>query len=275
MNATIMSPQLLSTSQSQGRDFAKEAQIRENQRHSWDTFSPGWAQWDDFTMRFLAPQGRAIVEALSPAPGAQLLDIATGTGEPASSLAQATPGGRVIGLDLSEGMLRVAEAKAIVRQQGILEITVTERDPAVLWRDRDGIHVLDATGIEIGELENRDLRPDLQVVAGYGAPEQVEEALRLLAIAAPFADRMRGLERIANRRWDVVLTPDVRIMLPEEQPELALERAIALHEAQDVLSRDIAALDLRLAARPTIRMNANALERWRQIKDVYVGTGNR
>lgn len=173
------------------------------------------------------------------------------------------------------GLPAVAEAKAIIRQQGVLEITVTEREPAVLWRDRDGIHVLDRTGIEIGELENRAMRPDLQVLAGYGAPDKVAEALRLLNIAAAFGERLRGLERIANRRWDVVLTPDLRIMLPEEQPELALERAIALHEAQDVLSRDIAALDLRLAARPTIRMNANALERWRQIKDVYVGTGNR
>ncbi len=71
-----------------------------------------------------------------------------------------------------------------------------------------------------------------------------------------------------------MLDPDLRIMLPDDRPDLALERAIALHEAQDVLNRDVSALDLRLAARPTIRMNAGALDRWRQIKDMVVETGN-
>lgn len=174
-----------------------------------------------------------------------------------------------------QGLPAVAHASARIRQQGVLEIDVTEREPALLWRGRDGIRVLDATGIEIAELDHRAARPDLPVIAGFGANANTQEALRLLAIAGPFEDRVRGMERIGNRRWDMVLFPDLRIMLPDQQPELALERAIALHEAQDVLNRDIAALDLRLAARPTIRMNAPALERWRQIKDVIVGTGNR
>ncbi|WP_407492534.1 cell division protein FtsQ/DivIB [Pseudooceanicola sp. MF1-13] len=174
-----------------------------------------------------------------------------------------------------QGLPSVAHASARIRQQGVLEVAVTERDPALLWRGRDGIRVLDKTGIEIAELDRRSDRPDLPVVAGFGANTKTEEALNLLQIAAPFADRLRGLERIGNRRWDVVLYPDIRIMLPDAQPDLALERAIALHDAQDVLNRDIAALDLRLAARPTIRMNAPALERWRQIKDVFVGTGDR
>ncbi|GAA6148602.1 cell division protein FtsQ/DivIB [Pseudooceanicola nitratireducens] len=173
-----------------------------------------------------------------------------------------------------QGLPAVGHASARIRQQGVLEIDVVERDPALLWRSRDGIRVLDKTGIEIAELDSRAARPDLPVVAGFGANDRTEEALRLIRIASPFADRLRGLERIGNRRWDVVLQPDLRIMLPDEQPELALERAIALHEAQDVLNRDVAALDLRLAARPTIRMNAPALERWRQIKDVYLGAGN-
>jgi cell division protein FtsQ len=174
-----------------------------------------------------------------------------------------------------QGLPAVAHASARIRQQGVLEVTVTEREPALLWRGRDGIRVLDETGIEIAELAYRSERPDLPVLAGFGANSRTQEALNLFEIAAPFADRLRGLERIGNRRWDVVLYPDIRIMLPDAQPELALERAIALHDAQDILNRDIAALDLRLAARPTIRMNAPALERWRQIKDVIVGTGDR
>ncbi|EAQ02940.1 cell division protein ftsQ [Pseudooceanicola batsensis HTCC2597] len=173
------------------------------------------------------------------------------------------------------GLPAVADARARVRQLGVLEVTVTEREPALVWRSREGLQLIDRTGIVIGELGARTDRADLPLIAGHRASEAVAEALALIEIAAPFRDRLRGLERIGERRWDVVLEPDLRIMLPDRQPELALERAIALHEAQDVLDRDVAALDLRLAARPTVRMNAGALDRWRQIKDVYLGTGDR
>lgn len=169
----------------------------------------------------------------------------------------------------------VADVRAGARQLGVLEIDVTEREPALIWRSRNGLSLLDETGIVIGELDARAERVDLPLIAGIGADRAAPEALRLLQIAAPFRERLRGLERVGERRWNVVLFPELRIMLPDEQPELALERAIALHDAQDVLDRDVAALDLRLAARPTIRMNAAALERWRQIKDVVVGTGDR
>ena len=27
-------------------------QVRENQKASWNKFSPGWAKWDPFNMRF-------------------------------------------------------------------------------------------------------------------------------------------------------------------------------------------------------------------------------
>lgn len=171
------------------------------------------------------------------------------------------------------GLPAVADASVSVRQLGVLEIDVTEREPALLWRTREGIQVLDNSGIVIGELDSRTLRPDLPLIAGYGANEKVQEAMDLLRVISPLHDRLRGLVRVGERRWDIVLAPNLRIMLPDHQPVLALERAIALHEAQDVLNRDIAALDLRLASRPTIRMNEGALERWRQIKDMRVETG--
>ncbi|GGE32008.1 cell division protein FtsQ [Primorskyibacter flagellatus] len=172
------------------------------------------------------------------------------------------------------GLPAVADVGVRVKQLGVLEVTVTERQPALLWRSRNGVQVLDETGIVIGDLGSRTLRPDLPLIAGHGADRAVNEALELLRIAEPLQDRLRGLVRIGERRWDVVLDPDLRIMLPDDRPDLALERAIALHEAQDVLNRDVSALDLRLAARPTIRMNAGALDRWRQIKDMVVETGN-
>lgn len=54
-----------------------------------------------------------LLDAVSPAPGERVLDVATGPGEPAMSLAaRVAPGGRVLGVDLSERMVDVARAEA-------------------------------------------------------------------------------------------------------------------------------------------------------------------
>ncbi|MGH2861055.1 MAG: class I SAM-dependent methyltransferase [Solirubrobacteraceae bacterium] len=52
---------------------------------------------------------RALVDALAPAPGMRILDVATGTGMVA--FASAARGGTVVGLDQSEAMLAGAQAR--------------------------------------------------------------------------------------------------------------------------------------------------------------------
>jgi len=89
--------------------------ILQAQRKAWNAFSPGWERWDDFTMRFLEPQGAAILDALEVRSGASVLDVATGTGDPGLILASKLPGAQVTGLDASEGMLRIARDKARTR----------------------------------------------------------------------------------------------------------------------------------------------------------------
>jgi len=92
-------------------------QIREQQKQTWDKFSPGWKKWDSWTMNFLRPMGNEIVNALHITASDQVLDVATGTGEPGLTIARLAEHGKVLGLDLSEGMLAVARGNA--EQQGI------------------------------------------------------------------------------------------------------------------------------------------------------------
>ena len=88
--------------------------------------------------------------------------------------------------------------------------------------------------------------------------------MQVLAAAAPLQERLRGIARIGERRWDVVLDRNQKIMLPEELPVQALQRVLALNTARDLLARDVAVVDMRLAHRPTIRMSDEATrERWK------------
>lgn len=171
----------------------------------------------------------------------------------------------IVGLD------PVKEASVRVRPGGILQVDVTERVPAVVWRSRQGVSTLDATGAHVGLLTRRSERADLPLIAGDGADAHVEEALRLISAAAPLDARLRGLVRMGERRWDVVLDRNQRILLPSEYPVRALEYVIALSEAQDLLERDVAAVDMRIAERPTVRMTEAALEEMWRIRKINKG----
>jgi cell division protein FtsQ len=179
---------------------------------------------------------------------------------PASSFALNLDGlrGKIAGLD--------AVARVDLRvQRGVLLVEVAERVPAVLWRHATGVELLDATGHRIATLIGRDMRPDLALIAGAGAEREVPEALAILAAAAPILPRARGLVRIGERRWDLVLDRDQRILLPESGAVAAVERVLALQRAEDLLARDFTVLDMRLAARPTLRLSAHAQDEYRRI----------
>ncbi|NEX47811.1 cell division protein FtsQ/DivIB [Pseudotabrizicola algicola] len=164
----------------------------------------------------------------------------------------------------------IARADLIVRTGGVLEVAITEREPALLWRTADGIEMLDATGHRVASLAARTDRPDLPLIAGDAADAATPEALALLAAAAPIADRVRGLVRVGERRWDVVLDRNQRILLPEAKPIAAIERLIALHQAGDLLGRDILTVDLRTEHRPVLRLAPYALNQLRQSQGIDI-----
>ncbi|MCV2869141.1 cell division protein FtsQ/DivIB [Defluviimonas sp. WL0002] len=154
----------------------------------------------------------------------------------------------------------VASVDLRIRPGGVLQVDVTERQAAILWRTAAGrLEMLDAQGHRVATLTARDARPDLAVIAGEGAEDHVQDALVLIAHARPLAPRLRGLILVGERRWDLVLDRDQRIMLPETDPIAALNHVIELDRAEDLLSRDVAVIDMRNDYRPTIRLSEAAI----------------
>ena len=173
--------------------------------------------------------------------------------------------------DVIEKLDPVKSAAVRIRSGGVLQIDVVERDPVLVWRSRQGLALLDEAGIHVAELGRRSLHSNLPLIAGDGADVHVAEALSLFATARPLGNRLRGLVRIGERRWDVVLDRGQRIMLPAESPVSALERVIAVSEVRDLLERDIAAVDMRLSARATVRMSETAVQEWWRIRQMNGG----
>ncbi|WP_299784919.1 cell division protein FtsQ/DivIB [uncultured Marivita sp.] len=165
----------------------------------------------------------------------------------------------------------VKSARLYVRQGNVLQVDVVERIPVVLWRNDRGLQLLDDEGVLVGPAFVRSDWPELPLIVGDGANTHVDEALELVAAAEPLSTRLRGLVRMGERRWDVVLDRGQRILLPETEAVQALERVIAMDQAVDMLERDLVAVDLRLPNRPTLRMTDGAVQELLRIRAIEAG----
>jgi len=101
-------------------------QIREQQKEVWNRFSPGWKKWDDLSMDFVKPMADEIIRLLKPQDNDLVLDVASGTGEPGLTIATMLRSGRVVAIDLAEGMLQVALENA--NSRGISNFEVIAGD---------------------------------------------------------------------------------------------------------------------------------------------------
>ena len=173
--------------------------------------------------------------------------------------------------EMISGLPAVRSADVRIRRGGTMVVTVSERVPVAVWRTWDELALLDAEGFVVAEIATRSERADLPVLAGEGAHADVPGALAILEAAAPLGARVLGLVRMGERRWDVVLDKDQRILLPEDGSVRALERVLVLNQTQDMLARDLAIVDMRLAGRPTVRLNQPAAETWWRVRESMTG----
>lgn len=169
----------------------------------------------------------------------------------------------------------VEQAWLQVRSGGVLEVRIQERTPAMVWRHAGGLELIDATGHRVALLANRSARADLPLILGEGADRAVAEAQLLWAVALPLQPRLRGLVRVGERRWDLVLDRDQRIVLPELGALGALERVLALDAAQQLLSRDLRVVDMRISTRPTIRLTDGAMAEVTRNRPTLTGARSR
>jgi SAM-dependent methyltransferase len=88
-------------------------EFRDAQRQQWNTAAPGWLKWVEQTEAATQVVSDRIVEMAGVEPGARVLDIACGMGQPSLSAARkAGDGGSVVGTDISAEMISIARRRA-------------------------------------------------------------------------------------------------------------------------------------------------------------------
>ena len=180
-------------------------------------------------------------------------------------------------LDLAELHERVLSlppveiAEVHIKGGGILHIKVVEKTPALLLKKENGFSVLSENGEYIRSLSSRVQFFNLPVITGDGAKKAASQATAIFKSIHGKVDEVRGLVFVGQRRWNIIMKSGQVVMLPENDPEQAIQKILILDKAEQILARQIAVFDFRLPSRITLRIPA---DRFGQINTEVIGVRN-
>ncbi|MDH5545746.1 MAG: class I SAM-dependent methyltransferase [Gammaproteobacteria bacterium] len=163
---------------------------------------PDWGQIAekfDLWLPHLEPVGHTMLNALAVGAGNKVLDVATGTGEPALMLARRTRGNAdIVGVDASEGMIAAARAK--VEKENLSNVQFDVMPAEKLSFDNHSFHrIMCRFGVMLFDNPARGLSEMSRVLKVGG---------RLVVVVWSQADRMPSM------RWSYEAFKD---RLPEEK----------------------------------------------------------
>ena len=154
----------------------------------------------------------------------------------------------------------VASAAIKVTVSGVLQIDISERIPAFIWRKDDVISVVDEKGKFIRLANSRLDYPELPLVIGEAANLSLQDISSLMEDNQHFLDQVRAFVRVGERRWDLVLENNLRIMLPQTEFLAAFDRLMLMSQSGLLFSNQISSIDMRIVERPTVRVGAVSVD---------------
>ena len=133
-----------------------------------------------------------------------------------------------------------------------LVVHLTEYRALALYQDAEGHRLISQDGARIHGVKIEDFR-HLPVISGASAPEQAQHILKILQSETDLYNEVWSLAYRSERRWDVFLGNNIRVMLPESDP-LGAWQKLAKHDRQHKLTqRNIANIDLRVEGQIIIK----------------------
>jgi cell division protein FtsQ len=175
----------------------------------------------------------------------------------------AGPDTMMLGFDTDAAKARLEEVPWIRHAQvmrllpSTLQVVLEERSPYAIWQSKGQTYVVDAEGVMLAPVL-REAYPDLPLVVGEGAAKHAAQLFDELAAREELQRNMIAAIRVGDRRWTLKLSSGVEIMLPDDKIGEALASLDRLEQEREVLKRDIAAVDLRLLDRVTVRLRETA-----------------
>ena len=144
-----------------------------------------------------------------------------------------------------------------------IEVMLKERQAFGIWQHGAELSLIEKNGSVIAPLRDNKFA-SLPLFVGRDAETAAASFEDEMSAWPELKSRVKAYVRVAGRRWDLHLDNGIVLKLPEANIGKALTVLALLEQDQSVLQRDVAAIDLRLEDRTTIRLTPEAVERRRQ-----------
>ena len=131
-------------------------------------------------------------------------------------------------------------------------LSIEERTPLAIWQHKGKFALIDEQG-EVILRQDLGKYNDLLIVVGKNAPVQTAQLLTTLRTQPALRRMVRAAVWVGDRRWNLRLTGDIDVRLPEGDPIAAWKRLAEYEKAHKVLERDVQILDLRIPDRLIVR----------------------
>ncbi|TPM38327.1 cell division protein FtsQ/DivIB [Mesorhizobium sp. B2-3-4] len=138
-----------------------------------------------------------------------------------------------------------------------LEVRVEEREAFALWQQGSDLSVIEKDGAVIAPFSGGK-QVLLPLLIGAGAPATAPGFMAKIEQYPDLASRIKGYVRVGERRWDLKLDNGITVKLPEDGEDQALAELVKMDHDKGLLSRDIAAVDMRLSDRLVVELTPEA-----------------
>lgn len=215
--------------------------------------------------------GQAVMQSLTTGAGFAIEDVRVSGNQHTSEidilqLLGLDGSSSLLGLDIVAARQALAELpwveSAEVRKvyPRTVEVVLREREAYGIWQHGTELSLIERSGSVIAPLRDNKFA-SLPLFVGRDAETAAAAVEGEFEKFPEIASRVKAFVRVAGRRWDIHLDNGVIVKLPEDNVGQALAQLSRLDAEQQVLSRDIAAVDLRLPDRTTIQLTPEAQER--------------
>ncbi len=141
-----------------------------------------------------------------------------------------------------------------------VEVKLKERKAYAIWQHGSELSLIQKDGSVIAPLRDNKFAK-LPLFVGRDAEVAAASVEGEFAKWPDVSSHVKAFVRVAGRRWDLYLDNGVIIKLPEDNIDGALARLTKLDKDENLLQRDIAAVDLRLDDRTAIELTPDAAVR--------------
>jgi cell division protein FtsQ len=162
------------------------------------------------------------------------------------------PGQSIFAADVQGARARLlkldwlADAEVTRRYPDSIYVRLVEKAPFAVWNSGNGAAVVDRSGHPIARIDSSRFSK-LPLFVG-DRPEGASELVDSINLHHAISARVRAMQRVSGRRWNLILDDGVLVKLPEQNWSQQLDALERLIVDKGILERDIAEIDLRSPA---------------------------